>query len=804
MPSHDSAPAEPVLPLQGLVEIARLVGAQTPVDELLDSIAWLAARTLGFRAVAINLYRPADDVFEVATVACQRPEAAEVLLGDRSSAEVLPGLLVPEFEVHGAYFIPAGSFDWDSLDIATYHPPAVAPVDLDDPEAWHPGDELLVPMRSASGELLGILSVGDPADGRRPGRLRLQALVAVASHAALAVEQRQVDATAAEHAAALERLFAVSSRLSQTLDPGPTLRMIRDAVDEALGFAEVTLALRDDRELAAAAAQALPQSSLVMSIEEIEALLEAGEEREGTFLLREAQVAALWPGPPPSACAGAGPRAFRGHLLLSPLFDDQGETAGLLAVAAPRDRQLPDDARLRTLTMFAGQAAATLHSAAGRALEQERERAEHLAAHDLLTGLPNRDAFLAALRDRLDEYADGEAARAVSVLFLDLNDFKIVNDARGHHDGDELLREVATRVQTAAQPHGVSRLGGDEFAVLVDGTEDDAHAIAERIHAALRVPVAVSGVPHRVSAGIGITTAAPGQSASEVTQHADIAMYQAKAAGRGTVAYDASTDQAASRLATETALRAAPGRGELELHYQPIVSARDGAPVSLEALVRWRRDGQLVPPLDFIPLAESSGAIEAIGRWVIGEAARQARVWQGEGLEVPPIAVNVSPRQLRGGDLAETVATALEHYGLDSSALSIELTESALLPDLRADAQLQELRELGVSCAIDDFGSDYSSLDRLQALPVDVLKIDRAFMREVPDSLRATDLLHAIIGLADALQLEVVVEGIETAEQHAELRAARTGLQLQGFYFSRPLPADELAAWLASRLTRAA
>lgn len=792
-PSHESADA--LEPLHALVAIARLVREETPIEELLDRMARIVADALGFGGVVINLYRPQDDRFEVTSVVSEYDEARDVLLGETTTASTWDDLLHPRFEQYGTFFVPSGSFDWDAFEATAWQPPLRVVPEAPTEQHWSQHDELFAPMRGASGELLGVLSVGDPLDGLRPTRERLEVLASVASHAGLTIEQRQTTERASEHATALSSLFSVASRLNQTLDPVPTLLMVRDAVRDALGFADVTLALRDDSPLAAAATSEV--DALTLSRATLDALIEAGEARAGSYLLDPAQVQQLWPGPVPTPSAGAGARAWGGHLLLVPLHDEGGEPAGLLAVASPRDRLLPDDARLQTLTMFATQAAATLHSAAGRALLEERERAEHLASHDPLTGLANRSALLTALSEQLDGEHDP------AVLVLDLDDFKIVNDGLGHDAGDELLQAVAARMEVACEPHLICRLGADEFAVTV-ADASDADLVVGRIHEALRLPIALGAGEHQVSVRIGLAVASAEVTPVELLGRADIAMYQAKQSASRTATYDAETDQAAAQLSLVTALREAPARGELELHFQPIILAGLGTPVALEALVRWRRDGVLVPPMDFIPLAESTGAIEEIGRWVIDEAAAQSRRWSDAGHPAPPIAVNVSPRQLRGGDLAAVVGDALRRHRLAPTALSIELTESALLPDLRADAQLEQLRELGVRRAIDDFGADYSSLHRLQDLPVDVLKIDRAFLRNVPESPRALGLLRAIIGLADSLDLAVVVEGVETEEQRALLAELDPRLWLQGFLFSRPLPAAELVDWLVPRVAHAA
>lgn len=782
---------DPLLALHGLVEVTRLMRAQTPLDELLVGAAEAISWSLGFRTVAVNLYRPADADFEVTTVVGD-PRAAQALLGTTVSAEYWQSVLDPRFDEDGVYFVREGEVEWTERDGPFYIAPELRAEAPGSAEHWHAEDALMAPMRSAGGELLGVVSVDDPLSGRRPDQITRQALAAVANHTGLAIEQRQSDARAAAHTTALEELFAVATRIAETLEPVPALHMICAAVRDVLGFQDVALALRrGEGDLVSVDAGA---DAFALSARELKRLLTAAEDHAGVYLLGPEDAAALWPGPLPAPAPGAGPFAFGGHLLLVPLRDAGGEIAGLLRIAGPSDRLLPDRDGLATLRMFAVQAAATLDSAAQRALREQRDRALHLASHDTLTGLPNRAVLRSGLAARLG------AGTESWVLFLDLDDFKIVNDALGHHDGDEVLEGVGARLRGAAAGHLVCRLGGDEFALLVDGDEPVARRVADAIHEALATPFDIAGVEYRVGASIGIAAAAPPLTVSEVLKRADIAMYQSKSRGGGlTSVYDPETDDAASRLATIAALRGAVVRGELELHYQPIVLAADERLVQLEALLRWRVDGRLVPPLEFIPLAEASGLIEPIGAWVVAEAARQSRAWRDAGLVVPPIAVNISPHQLRRGDLAATFAAALARHGLPADALTAEITESALLPDPHVSAELEALRGTGVRCAIDDFGAAYSSLGRLLELPVDQLKVDRAFLRAVPDSPRAIGLLQAVVALAGAVHLDVVVEGVETAAQHAVLRAyGDTAIACQGFLFARPLPAAELQPLLAT------
>ena len=445
---------------------------------------------------------------------------------------------------------------------------------------------------------------------------------------------------------------------------------------------------------------------------------------------------------------------------------------------------------------------------------RERRRVEvalgRQALEDPLTGLANRTLFrdraghaLARLA-RAGPPAAGEPARA-AVLFLDLDDFKTVNDSLGHHAGDALLRAVAARLLNATRGcDTVARLGGDEFAVLLENARGpaDAHAVAGRIAEALRAPVALdaagpgaAGREARVGASIGIAFAEPGVDVDALLRNADAAMYQAKADGKGRHAvFDPSlVAAAAERLALEGDLVHALGRGEFALAYQPIVALDTGAPVGAEALLRWRHPARgLVSPARFVPLAEASGLIVEVGRWVLDEACRAAAAWPAPPGGAPlHVTVNVSGRQLVHPDLPAHVAGALAAAGLPPDRLTLEITESVLMHDTAATlAVLRALKALGVRLAVDDFGTGYSSLRYLQQFPVDVLKIDKSFVDGVasagPQAGHDAALARTIVTLGDLLGLRTVAEGVETPAQAERLRAMGCGYG-QGYLFARPL-----------------
>jgi diguanylate cyclase (GGDEF)-like protein len=415
---------------------------------------------------------------------------------------------------------------------------------------------------------------------------------------------------------------------------------------------------------------------------------------------------------------------------------------------------------------------------------------ERQGLFDPLTGLANRTRLVQGLVRLLDRRRG-----QVSVLFLDLDDFKAVNDTLGHAAGDELLVTVSERLRACTRGQDeVGRLGGDEFAVVVDGDATAATAVGERVLAALAEPIDVAGRPMTVHVSIGVadTATAGDRRPGTLLRNADLAMYQAKSLGKNRLVRYARGMAEAAQCEVDLLqdLSVATRSGQLEVHYQPTIDLADGRTTGYEALVRWRHPVRgLVPPADFIPQAEASGHVVEIGRWVLERAVHQAAAWTAEAGRPIGIAVNLSPRQLTDDDVVAVVARVLADTGLPAGQLTLEVTEGVLLREVdEAVGRLAALRALGVRIAIDDFGTGYSSMAYLRRLPADVLKIDRSFVQDLGSDGRSTTLVASMIELARSLGLEVVAEGVETAQQHAVLGDLSCS-HAQGYLFGRPEPA---------------
>ncbi len=467
-----------------------------------------------------------------------------------------------------------------------------------------------------------------------------------------------------------------------------------------------------------------------------------------------------------------------------------GALHGLLVVSADAD---DDPALLEFLTGVA--------QTVGIAIDRHRdaERIAFLAEHDALTGLPNRASLDRRLQALLA--ATSDLPRGVAVAFVDLDHFKLVNDSLGHAAGDELLKIVAQRIADELGPAGlVSRVGGDEFIVVLTPTPIEFDRRLDHIREAIAMPLHLCGMELRVTSSIGFACSVEhGMTAAELFANADMALYRVKANGRnGVQLFSAAlAEEGRHKLARIEELRRAIERDEFVLHYQPQRQMLTGKVIGVEALVRWKHPAKgLIPPGDFIPLAEETGLILAIGEMVLHKACSQARAWQDAGLAPIRIAVNMSARQFHEPALAGQVAAALAAARLDPQWLEIEVTESLIMQDVEgAIGRMQELKELGITLSIDDFGTGYSSLSMLKRFPLSRLKIDRSFIADIPADPGDMAITSAILALAKLLGLEVVAEGVETTDQADFLTQAGCDF-LQGYLFSRPLPAQEMDAFL--------
>ena len=437
-----------------------------------------------------------------------------------------------------------------------------------------------------------------------------------------------------------------------------------------------------------------------------------------------------------------------------------------------------------------------------------KDELRHQAYHDSLTALPNRALFTQSVAEALEASSEGTPA----VLFLDLDDFKTINDSLGHHAGDELLIAVAGRVRSVVRSEDLpARLGGDEFAVLTrDGNQTNAELIAGRLVAALEAPFLIAGREMRVHASVGIAYGTPGvTSADELLRNADVAMYNAKHAGKARHASYQPEMHARVRHRQElvSALTLAAERDEIGVHYQPIVDLATGDMVAVEALARWDHPAHgLLQPGKFIPVAEETGLMVQIGRNVLREACSRVASWRRTfpGMENLRVNVNLAPSEITGTQLVENVVAILEQTGLPAEMLVLEITESGVMEHpVEALATMKELRALGISLALDDFGTGHSSLAHLREFPIDTLKIAREFVVGLPDSPVDTAFFETIVRLGRSLGHDVVAEGIECAEQAAAVARLGCGLA-QGYHFGHPLaPVGLTYAFSSSRRTDA-
>jgi diguanylate cyclase (GGDEF)-like protein/PAS domain S-box-containing protein len=426
------------------------------------------------------------------------------------------------------------------------------------------------------------------------------------------------------------------------------------------------------------------------------------------------------------------------------------------------------------------------------------------ATHDALTGLPNRTSFLGRLQSVVDRMKR-HPHEAAAVLFIDIDDFKVVNDCYGHATGDLLIKEVSTRLRACMRSdNAIARMGGDEFTILVEEVNDpsDAIRVAERIQSSFTRPFLLEGLEIFKSTSIGIALTSPQTSAEAVLQNADIAMYRAKNQGKAcTELFDRTMhEQVMSRLLLEAKLRSALENEELTLHYQPIVSVDTGAVQGFEALLRWQPSGMnSIPPSTFVPVAEQCGLIVPISVWVLKKACLEAASWPQRDPTEPPlyVSINISSKHFSHAGFIGHVKDAVEESLVDPQCVTIELTESLAMSDVAATGQtMAQLRTLGVKLSIDDFGTGYSSLSYLRRFPVDTLKIDQSFVKTMDAENYA--IVKTIVGLARSLDLKVVAEGVETSDQ-LQLLALAGCSSAQGYFFAEPMPANKVGVFIDHR-----
>jgi diguanylate cyclase (GGDEF)-like protein/PAS domain S-box-containing protein len=434
--------------------------------------------------------------------------------------------------------------------------------------------------------------------------------------------------------------------------------------------------------------------------------------------------------------------------------------------------------------------------------KEQEEKIRHLAHHDALTGLPNRLLFDERLRMSLEQA--GRHHERVALLYIDLDRFKNINDSLGHHVGDGLLQSVAQRLTEAVRAGDtVCRQGGDEFVVILNAVVDVqevAQIVERRLIPLILKTHQVGDVALHISCSVGIAIyPEDAGNMEDLMRNADAAMYTAKAQGRNNFQFFSAemNRHALDRLNTETHLQRALDNNEFELHVQPIVDLESGAVVSVEALLRWRQpDLGLIPPVQFIPIAEDNGLIHDIGRWALVEACRLHQYWAETGLGRIPIAVNVSAVQFRRGDFAATVAAVLKESGMPAAYLQLELTESLMMIESERNLdEIHRLKALGLGLSLDDFGTGYSSLSYLNRLPLDKLKIDRSFVSDMIADVADMAITRAIAGLGRTLGLRVIAEGVEHVEELKALQEIGCD-EVQGYLISRPLPSHEFVTWL--------
>jgi diguanylate cyclase (GGDEF)-like protein/PAS domain S-box-containing protein len=755
--SETSRAGEAIAPLRGLLEFARIARRQPTLLETLRAVASAVSDAVGFATVVINAYQADRDLYEVVTVHGSE-RASEILLGSVTKPETWVPLLDERFRRHGVYFIPEGSLAFDDPTVTWYRPEPGAGAAAMTAEAWRPDDALFATLEGSGGRPYGIISVDEPFSGLRPDDQQLVMLSALAAHAALAIESsRQM--TALE--SSLARYRAV---IASTLD-------------------------------------------CVVAVDEDDRLIEFNPAAERTFdyLASDVlgrKVADLLVPPANRAFYRSLAQRIRDNPGSS-LLDRRIETT----VMRSDGSEFPVELTVARVE-GAGGLGPSFYGIVRDIGERRRgeEQLAYLAYHDALTGLPNRilveqEIDLALARAR-------RAGAAAALMFVDLDDFKEVNDRLGHAAGDRLLASVAARLRSVLRDSDVlARQGGDEFLVLLGDLSDDPVAAAERVGgkllSALLEPFVVAGTEVRTGASLGVSLYPDDAADTEaLLRHADIAMYRAKAAGGGRLVFHERSDTPRARRSSMTAqLRNAIDAGEMEIHYQPVWRLTPERDLSgLEALLRWRHpDRGLLTSDAFMNIADQSTVGDDLMAWMLDECCRQAREWSAEDL-APMIGLNISPHQLLAPDFAVGLARRLVDAELSPAAFAIELTESAWTVDSAETLDvIADLRAAGFAMALDDFGAGYSSLSRLLDLGFDVIKVDGRMLIDVPGDATAVKLLQAVFDLASACETDIVAGGVET-EAQLDFLVANGISHAQGAQLGPPARAEEITPLLRRSL----
>jgi diguanylate cyclase (GGDEF)-like protein len=488
----------------------------------------------------------------------------------------------------------------------------------------------------------------------------------------------------------------------------------------------------------------------------------------------------------------------------SPLLDSKGKIVGVMGISRDITERKSAEEKLKIahdkLEYRVKERTSELEQ---KITEQKKseEKMSHMAYHDQLTGLPNRRLLI----DRLDQVLDRERRhkKLAALLFLDLDRFKYINDTLGHLKGDEVLKEVAKRLNMCIRKSDtLARHGGDEFTILVQGLSrvEDITKLTDRIFSLFNTPFHLKGQHIFVTTSIGVSIYPnDGEDAESLIKNADIALYKAKEEGRNTYQLFTSTmnESAVKRISIENKLRGAIAKEEFVLHYQPQLDTNTNEVVGVEALLRWQDpESGLIPPGDFIPIAEDTGLIIPIGDWVLRTACAQNKVWQEKDFEPLTMSVNVSLRQFKQKDFVSIVKNILKETNLNPQFLELELTESILMDDVESVIkELHELKTMGIRLSIDDFGTGYSSLEYLKKMPIDMLKIAQEFVKNIVVDSDDVAIAKTIVQVAKSLNLEVIAEGVETIEHLKILRTLQCN-KIQGYLFSRPLPSEEVEVFL--------